>query len=469
MHSGRRRLALIVIVVMGLVGVVGAPARPAAAIPGFTLTRLAGGDRFETAATIATSTFGRADAAIVASGRDFPDALAGNYLAGRLGAPVLLAERDSVPLPTLDALYRLGVKRVTLLGGEGALGSSVLAALGAGGFDVTRIAGGDRFETAAAVAREGGAPASRTALLASGRTFPDALAAGPVAYGAGIPQLLTEPTSLSPAAANALSELGITNVLVLGGAGSVSDTVVGQLQNMGLQVGRLAGGDRYATSVAIADFAVGALGFERSHVDVATGTGFPDALAGGAHAGSGRHAVVLAEPSPSTALGAAAGYLRTHSATVAAGHVFGGAGAVDDGAVQALIDAGRGAQADANVCELAIEQLITVSRLTNLQGPLAASPEARAIARGWSTQMAANGGLSHNTATPTQLQAAGINWTAWAENVAYAGSAVGAHELFMSSAIHRGNILSSSLTHVGVGCVTDGAGTVWVTEVFYRA
>jgi putative cell wall-binding protein/uncharacterized protein YkwD len=469
MQQGRRRLASIVTI--GLIAGFAGGITAAEATPGFTLTRLAGDERFATAAAVATATFGSADVAVIASGRNYPDALAGNYLAGRLGAPVLLSEQGGVPASTLTALDQLDVQRVVLLGGEGALGAVVAAALGAGGYTVSRVAGPDRFATAAAVAREGGAPPSHTALLASGRSFPDALAAGPIAYGSGIPQLLTEPGTLSPATATALTDLGITNVVVLGGPGAVSDTVVGQLQGLGLQVARLAGADRYATSVAIADWAVGALGHSRTHVDVATGTNFPDALAGGAHAGTGRQTVLLAEPGAAAATGAAATSLRTNAGVVAGGHVFGGSGAVDDVALASLIAAGQGvpppAGPAANACEVALFGLVNVARAGAGRLPFTDSPAARAIARTWSAHMATAQGLSHNPNVPNQLTAAGITWSAWAENVAFGPSAPAVHDLFMGSEIHRTNILSPAVDHIGIGCVADGAGQLWVTQVFF--
>jgi putative cell wall-binding protein len=469
LQQGQRSRAvfvgLVAALAVALLGLAGGAARATAS---FTLTRLAGGDRFSTAAAIATSTFTQADAAVIASGRDFPDALAGSYLAGRLGAPVLLSEPSSVPAATLTALQQLGVHRVVLLGGEGALSAAVFAAFGAGGFTVSRVSGPDRFATAAAVAREGGAPPSHTALLASGRGFADALSAGPIAYGSAIPELLTEPSTLSPAAATALTDLGVTNVVVLGGSGAVSDTVVSQLQQLGFSVARLAGGDRYATSVAIADWAVGALGHGRDHVDVATGADFPDALAGGAHAGSGRHTILLTETGSAVVDGEAVAYLQGHQSEVTAGHVFGGTGAVDDATVDALERAGQGVDPNPpNECESTIFGLVQQARAAAGVAPLADSSRARLIAHTWSAQMALTGGLSHNPATPTLLQVAGINWRAWAENVAFGPTPEAVHTLLMNSPVHRDNILSTAVDHVGVGCVADTTGVLWVTEVFY--
>ncbi|MGQ0615664.1 MAG: cell wall-binding repeat-containing protein [Acidimicrobiia bacterium] len=318
----------------------GAATLPARATPGFTLARLAGEDRYATAAAIARDSFDTAERVVIASGEQFPDALAGSYLAGRREAPVLLSARSGVPAATLETIEALGAESAILLGGEAALSAAVEATLSGAGLTVERVAGPDRFATAAAVAAAGGETDDAVALLASGRAFPDALAAGALAYGAGLPLLLTEPGSLSAPAAAALDDLEIGTVVVLGGTAAVSPAVEDSLRAQGLTTLRVAGSDRFATAVAIADYAVTEHGFGRDHVEAATGTSFPDALAGAAHAGTLRSTVLLAEPDP--AIGPAAQYLREHTAEVEDGHVLGGTGALSSAAQASLEAAGRG-------------------------------------------------------------------------------------------------------------------------------
>jgi putative cell wall-binding protein len=68
--------------------------------------------------------------AYVATGADFPDALAGAAAAGYLGAPLLLVTRDSVPSATALELARLQPGRVVILGGPGVVGDGVVGTLG---------------------------------------------------------------------------------------------------------------------------------------------------------------------------------------------------------------------------------------------------------------------------------------------------------------------------------------------------
>jgi len=187
--------------------------------------RIAGADRIETAAALATSAFDDADEALVATARDFADALAGGALAGQQDVPLLLVEPDRLPAATAQTLATLGVDNVTVLGGASAVDDRVVAALedevdGA----VERVFGADRFSTAAEVAAVMDEPS--TALLATGRDFADALAGVPLAAAADAPVLLTEPDRLPAATRGAIDALPLTSLTVLGGDAAVDPAVI---------------------------------------------------------------------------------------------------------------------------------------------------------------------------------------------------------------------------------------------------
>src|SRR5204862_7094953 len=112
-------------------------------------------------------------AALVASGQAWPDALTAGAWAGRTRRPLLLVERDAVPAATRDALSAMGTTDVTVVGGAAVVSDAVVHQLGA-----HRLAGGDRWATAAALAQaatDAGADPG-TVLVATGREFPDGLA-----------------------------------------------------------------------------------------------------------------------------------------------------------------------------------------------------------------------------------------------------------------------------------------------------
>lgn len=180
------------------------PSKPA-------VSRIGGADRFETAARVASATLaelrarGRAydGVAYVASGRDFPDALAVSPVAAAKGRPVLLVERECLPTATAEAFAPLGVRAVHLLGGPAAVQPEVASDVAGCVPDGTyRMAGPDRYETAARVAEHGVALGLswNGAGLATGEGFADALAGG-VAQGEIGSVLLLTPKSALPAGA----------------------------------------------------------------------------------------------------------------------------------------------------------------------------------------------------------------------------------------------------------------------------
>ncbi|HUH16855.1 MAG TPA: cell wall-binding repeat-containing protein [Methylomirabilota bacterium] len=243
--------------------------------------RVAGVDRFATAAAISASVFGPGvPVAYVAAGTAFPDALAGGVAAGRRGGPMLLVGRDVLPAATANELSRLQPKEIVVLGGASVVSDGVVAALRAytaGG--VVRLAGPDRYGTAAAVSSATFAPGAAVAYIATGAGFADALAGGVAAGRQGGPVLLVSRDHVPGATAQELGRLKPTRIVVLGGADVVSEAVLDALrEHTAGTVTRLAGADRYATAVAISKATTG--DGVSGTIYVATGDGFADGLAG---------------------------------------------------------------------------------------------------------------------------------------------------------------------------------------------
>ncbi len=253
-------------------------------------TRIAGSTRYETAAAIAHRYGAGRDVVYVARGDDFPDALSATALAGHEGQPVLLVRPDSIPAETASELDRLDPASIVVVGDEGAVSSGVARQLqqyteG----DVRRLGGATRWATSAAVAGEFSSP--ERVYVATGRSFPDALSGGALAARDGSPILLVDTDEIPPEIATRLERFSGAEIVVLGGSVAVDDTVVNQLRSYG-SVRRVAGEDRYATSALIAE----AFGDEPSRSYLATGTGFADALTGGAIAGYQSSPMLLSRP-----------------------------------------------------------------------------------------------------------------------------------------------------------------------------
>jgi putative cell wall-binding protein len=347
MVPGFRRTGAALAALLAFGGASAGLVSPAAANASFTLTRVAGADRFATAAQLAGDAFPTSANAVIARGDGFADALGGAYLAGVLtgGAPVLLTDTASVPSSTKARLASMGVKTVYLLGGTAAISTAAEQDL-ARSYTVNRIAGVNRYDTAGQVARTpnpqgiGLINNRKTAVVVSGDAFPDALSAGPASFAGRFPILLSTATSLPPESASAISTLGIRHVVIMGGTAAVSDGVAAQINALGATTQRVAGSDRYATATAVADFELANVaGWSAATIDLATGETFADALAGGAAAGKTSRSIALTS---SAALNTpTSNWLRAHASSLANGRVLGGTNAVSDDVVATATQAGR--------------------------------------------------------------------------------------------------------------------------------
>ena len=92
-----------------------------------TATRFGGANRYEAARSINSDAFDSADQAFLATGLNFPDALAGSAWAATSGSPLYVVPGNCVTAGVLADLTKLGVSSVTLLGGEASLTPEVLA------------------------------------------------------------------------------------------------------------------------------------------------------------------------------------------------------------------------------------------------------------------------------------------------------------------------------------------------------
>lgn len=255
--------------------------------------RVEGSDRYATAAEISKLYEPGVDTVFVATGLDYPDALTGAARAGNVGGPVLLTRTSKLPAVTAQELARLDADHVVVLGGPASISDAVVAQVDGvtGDADVRRIAGADRYATAALISQEFGTPT--TVYVTTGTNFPDALAASSRAgafapsYASGAPVLLVRPGSLPAATRAELERTMPDDIIIVGGESAVSAEVEAELATYG-DVERVAGEDRYDTAVLLAD------DFDTAdHVYVASGQVWPDALTGAARAGADSSPLLL--------------------------------------------------------------------------------------------------------------------------------------------------------------------------------
>ncbi|MGB4593595.1 MAG: cell wall-binding repeat-containing protein [Coriobacteriia bacterium] len=195
-----------------------------------TVVRLGGTTRYQTAQLIADETISVLGdsydgGAFLATGQDFPDALG--------ASPVMYAQGMPLVIVNAAGAYTLPAEAtdVVILGGTGAVPASVQTALGAT-FE-TRIAGSNRYATAAAVAQYGVSLGMswNNVGVATGENFPDALCAGPLVGSKNAVLLLTTSATLSSNASSALGahKAEIAQYYLFGGVGSLSAAVRSQI------------------------------------------------------------------------------------------------------------------------------------------------------------------------------------------------------------------------------------------------
>jgi large repetitive protein len=174
------------------------------------------------------------------------------------------------------------------------------ATFAAGATPVTRIGGADRNATsiAASMAEFPGTHSASAVVLARSDVFADALTGGPLAAAKDAPVLLTAPTALSAATAAELSRVLAVGgtVYLLGGDSALSVAVEHSVTALGFHVVRIAGVDRFATSVQIAEF----MGNPGTVFEV-SGLNFPDAMSAGPAAIAVHGAIVLTNGSAQAA------------------------------------------------------------------------------------------------------------------------------------------------------------------------
>lgn len=191
------------------------------------VVRVVGQDRYQVSAA-AAALVGASSTAYVATGRNWPDGLAGGAAAGTQGAPLFVTRPDSVPGAVLTTLRTVTKpQRIVLLGGPLSVNDEVVAQLRSIA-PVTRIGGENRYEVAANLAAT--LPANGGATMATGLNWPDAMAGSAFAGLVGDRVLLLRPTGVPGPTRVTVQSQGLGVVTVLGGPVALPDTVLDELR-----------------------------------------------------------------------------------------------------------------------------------------------------------------------------------------------------------------------------------------------
>ncbi len=220
-----------------------------------SVRRIAGPDPYVTAVAVAgevgpipgsAGEWGsRGRTALLANGDTVADALVAGPLAYHGEHPLLLTPATSLDRRVSEYLDRSDVEHVMILGGTAAVGPEVVAAVQSKGIVVSRVAGDDRYGTAAQLARRllaSGRPDScfdgSTIGLATGERAPDAISSGPLLGERCAPLLLVRPRAVPAATDDLLTggdllggSDGRLDVVVFGGTAAIAEPTVTAVRN----------------------------------------------------------------------------------------------------------------------------------------------------------------------------------------------------------------------------------------------
>lgn len=184
---------------------------------GITTTRLAGQDRYDTALAVAMD-IGMGNGAFVVRGETFQDALIAAPIAAAQGMPILLVPGDDLTANQKTALAKVKLTRTVVVGNEGDFSANVLEKFPAQewitGSDVyaRNVNLMDHFADSLELDK---------AYVATGRDFPDALAASALAQKGRNPVFILNGNRIPSQISNYISDHVISNFVILGGTGVI--------------------------------------------------------------------------------------------------------------------------------------------------------------------------------------------------------------------------------------------------------
>ncbi|WP_139903207.1 glycoside hydrolase family 3 N-terminal domain-containing protein [Clostridium thermarum] len=290
-----------------------------------TTVRLGGANRYETSVMVSQAGWTTAENVVLARGDDFADALCAAPFAKQLNAPILLTSTKTLDSSVIAELKRLNPKKVYVIGGIGAISTTVETQVKAMGIVVERIAGNDRYETSLAIANR--MTNKGQVFLATGTNFADALSISSYAAAIESPILLTAKVQISADVANFI-KTNKSKVYVIGGDGVVSEAVVKSIAG----AERISGTDRYATNLAIlnkfeADF-------DFSNIYLTTGSDYPDAICTSALAACGKSPIILVNTKDTAAQNT---YIKSIISKVKTVNIIGGEGVISTDTVEKVL------------------------------------------------------------------------------------------------------------------------------------
>ncbi|MEG7334833.1 N-acetylmuramoyl-L-alanine amidase [Bacillus sp. 0102A] len=248
-----------------------------------SVKRVGGSNRYGTAVQISKQMYSKASTAVIVGGSSYADAISAAPLAYQKNAPLLYTNTNKLSYETKKRLKEMQTKSVIIVGGTPAVSSHTANQIKSLGISVKRIAGSNRYDTAARVARA--MNATSKAVIVNGFFYADAPAVIPYAAKNGYPILFTNKTSINSATTSVIKDKKIKSTVVIGGTGSISSRVYNKLPFPA----RISGSNRYELAANV----VQKLNLSTSNVYVSNGFSYPDSIAGATLAAKKKKAIIL--------------------------------------------------------------------------------------------------------------------------------------------------------------------------------
>ena len=214
----------------------------------YVVSRIYGKDRIDTSIQIAKSYIKTSEFAILANQNNFPDSLSATVLSKKFNAPILLTDAKKSDKSLIQEIKRLQTKYFVKIGGEKSISNEVAKQLLPEKSKVRSFKGADRYATNAEIIKE--FKDADTCIIASGENFADSLSIGAYATKNGYPIVLVQKNKINDVTKQALKDSKIKKCYIVGGENSVSKSLEKELPQV---IERIAGNDRYETSLKIAD------------------------------------------------------------------------------------------------------------------------------------------------------------------------------------------------------------------------
>ncbi|QXE18342.1 cell wall-binding repeat-containing protein [Clostridium sp. 001] len=267
----------------------------------YDVTRIYGNTRYETCINICDKfDNGKVNNVIIASGNNFPDALAGSVLSKKLNAPILLVDKEVTN--SMDSIEYLKNHfnydgNVYILGQSASVSEQYVNYIkNLGCKNITRLGGTDRFDTNKKIVDTLNVQKGTPVVITNGYGFADALSVSSIAASKGYPILMSNSSNLSNEIKQKIKDIQPSHVYLIGGEGSLSNNIISEIENTSLQLGasniiRIGGSTRYDTSLDISKY----FNMASDTAVITSGKNFPDALSGSAIAAQKNAPIILTD------------------------------------------------------------------------------------------------------------------------------------------------------------------------------